>query len=375
MKKSLGIYIHIPFCVQKCRYCDFCSFAGEGDGVKSAYADEIIGRIGAWRGETAGYEADTVYFGGGTPSLMSARDINRILDSINSVFSVSGSAEITLECNPATADGEYFRALRSMGVNRLSMGLQSASDRELALLGRIHTAKDFENTFAQARAAGFDNISADLMYGIPDQDMDSFRATMRYLTALSPEHISAYGLMIEQGTYFEKHAEELRLADDDMQYEMYLACTEYLASCGYGKYEISNFARDGRRSRHNMRYWLGEEYLGFGVAAHSYFGGVRFGNSRDMGAFLRGEDITEERVCLDADDVREEYIMLRLRLSEGIDTRDYACRFGRDFFSDFQVVRDWAKQGFMRILGDRIGFTDKGSFVSNTLLSEMLSLG
>ena len=372
MKKSLGIYVHIPFCVQKCRYCDFCSFAGEGEDVKARYGAELVRRIRAYNGQVSDYKVDTVYFGGGTPSLMSAGAIEKIMNAVRDTFSVCGSAEITLECNPATADREYFSAIRSLGVNRISMGLQSASDRELSLLGRIHTVEDFDRTFADARAAGFDNISADLMYGIPDQDRVSLHNSMKHLADLSPEHISAYGLMIEEGTYLYRHRQDFCLADDDTQCDMYLDCTEYLASRGYEKYEISNFCRDGRRSRHNMRYWLGEEYLGFGVAAHSYFGGYRFGNSRDISAFMSGRDIMEEREEVGDDGLREEYIMLRLRLSDGIDTRDYQHRFGRDFYCDFPIVSDWIKSGLMRQNKDSISFTDRGIFVSNSLISDML---
>ena len=373
MKKSLGIYIHIPFCVQKCRYCDFCSFAGDGGEVRSAYATELIRRIKEYGDSAREYEVDTVYFGGGTPSLMSARDISRILNCVYHTFSVSGASEITLECNPATADRAYFDALRGMGVNRISMGLQSASDRELSLLGRIHTVKDFENTFMDARAAGFDNISADLMYGIPDQDRESLLTSMRYLCDLSPEHISAYGLMLEEGTYLERHRDSFHMADDDTQYEMYLDCTEYLRSRGYHKYEISNFSRDGRHSRHNMRYWRGEEYIGFGVSAHSYFGGFRFGNSQDMDGFMRGWDICEEREYINGEGRREEYIMLGLRLADGISAEEYRCRFGRELYDDLPTLETRIEQGFLQRRDGSISFTDKGFFVSNAILSELLT--
>ena len=372
MKKSLGIYVHIPFCVQKCRYCDFCSFAGEGEDVKARYGAELVRRIRAYNGQVSDYEVDTVYFGGGTPSLMSVRAIEKIMNAVRDTFSACGSAEITLECNPATADREYFSAIRSLGVNRISMGLQSASDRELSLLGRIHTVEDFDRTFADARAAGFDNVSVDLMYGIPDQDRVSLHNSMKHLADLSPEHISAYGLMVEEGTYLYRHRQDFCLADDDTQCDMYLDCTEYLASRGYDKYEISNFCRDGRRSRHNMRYWCGEEYIGFGVSAHSYFGGCRFGNSRNMEGFLRGEDICEEREHIDGEGKRQEYVMLGLRLCDGIDVEEYNTRFARNFFEDFPTVKDRIEQGFMQQCGGCVSFTDKGFFVSNTLLSEML---
>ena len=372
MKKSLGIYIHIPFCVQKCGYCDFCSFPSVTKETKSAYAAEVSRRIAESAPRAKDYKVDTVYFGGGTPSLMSACDIDKMLAQIVRGFDVDGGAEITLECNPATADRAFFENIRRMGVNRLSMGLQSASDRELRLLGRIHTVGDFIKTFNEARSAGFDNISADLMYGIPEQTPQSFKHSIDTLISLRPEHISAYGLMIEEGTDFYRRRHSLNVADDDGQLEMYLLCTERLAKAGYKKYEISNFSLEGRQSRHNTRYWLGEEYLGFGVAAHSYFKSRRYGNSRDIEAFLRAEDITEESCLLDEADKLNEYVMLRLRLAEGIDTAEYSRLAGKSFFDAFPTVRRWIAQGLMRRSGDRVAFSDRGFFVSNAILSDML---
>lgn len=371
MKKSLGIYIHVPFCLKKCRYCDFCSFVGKDGQYMSAYADELCRRISAAAAEASEYSVDTVYFGGGTPSLMPIESLEKITDAVR-FFGVADDAEITLECNPATADGAYFRGLVGLGVNRLSIGLQSAHDGELALLGRAHTKDDFVRCFEDARAAGFDNISADLMYGIPDQTLDSFSSSLEFLVALSPEHISAYGLTIEEGTYFDTHRAQLTLADDDGQADMYSLMGEILEKNGYHKYEISNFSKEGRESRHNMRYWKCLDYLGFGVAAHSCFGGRRFGNSRDIAAFLRDEDITEECCVVDADERRREYVMLGLRLCEGIDLTEYARRFGGDFFEHYPEVRSYIDGGFMRTDGRRTAFTERGFLVSNAILSDLL---
>ena len=373
MKKLLGIYIHIPFCLKKCGYCDFCSFVGKSWEYLSRYADELCRRIEA-AGRTAdGYTVDTVYFGGGTPSLMSVEDIKRILDAVKSAFDVADRAEITLECNPATVDEKYFREIRALGINRLSMGMQSALDSELKLLGRAHNREEFLRCFADVRAAGFDNVSVDLMYGIPNQTMESLAASVELITTLSPEHISAYGLMIEDGTPFARKIDELRVADDDGQAEMYTYLCDALPKAGYERYEISNFSRVGRESRHNTRYWLGSEYLGFGVAAHSYFGGERYGNSRDIDAFMDGEDICCERETVDGEEIRREYVMLRLRMREGILLRDYEERFSKDFWTDFPQVRAWISQGFMTCRDGRVAFTDRGALVSNALLSDMLS--
>ena len=370
MKKSLGIYIHIPFCIKKCGYCDFCSFPASSEELKVEYVNELCRRIAQYNGKAGGYSVDTVYFGGGTPSTLSADLIERILSELRSTFCISADAEITIECNPATVGAEYFCQLRRMGINRLSMGLQSAVDSELALLGRAHTAEKFDKSFYEARAAGFDNISADVMYGIPDQTPESLRYTLNHLISLSPEHISAYGLMIEDGTYFAEKLSELCIADDDGQYEMYRICSEHLAAHGYDKYEISNFSKNGKHSRHNLRYWKGLEYIGFGVAAHSNFDGKRFGNSRDLSAFLRGEDITEECVILTDKDISDEYIMLRLRLGEGICLSDYSATFGKELSEN--CFSGWIDGGFMKLEHDRLSFTDKGFFVSNTIIAEIL---
>lgn len=373
MKKQLGIYIHIPFCLQKCGYCDFCSFVGKSREYVSCYADELCRRIAASGQIADGYTVDTVYFGGGTPSLMAANDIGRILGAVKESFDVMDGAEITIECNPATADRKYFEDIRDFGINRLSMGMQSALDAELKLLGRAHNREDFLRCFADARAAGFDNVSVDLMYGIPNQTMESLRESVELLTSLSPEHISAYGLMIEDGTPFARKIDELSVADDDGQAEMYLYLCGALRAAGYDRYEISNFARAGKKSRHNTRYWLGSEYIGFGVAAHSYFGGERYGNSRDIDAFMDGRDICCERETVGGEDIQREYVMLRMRLGEGISVSDYKERFGRDFFADFPQIQGWISQGFIDHCDERVSFTDKGALVSNVLLSDMLS--
>ena len=371
MKKSLGIYLHVPFCVQKCRYCDFCSVAGRSAEVISEYCQRLAATARDFAKRAGDFQVDTVYFGGGTPSLMSLGDAELVMNTLSAHYDIAKDAEITFECNPATADLEYFRGIRALGINRISMGLQSALDSELALLGRIHTAEEFSRTFEDARRAGFDNISADLMYGIPDQTMESFCRSIDYLAAHVPEHISAYALSVEEGTYFHKHRAELSLADDDVQSDMYLECVSRLAKHGYERYEISNFAKGGRYSRHNTRYWKRLDYVGFGVAAHSCFDGKRFGNSRDIGAFLRGEDITEEIATLTDEDVRAEYIMLGLRLAEGIDTEEFSRRFGEKI-EENPTTRRYIENGFMRLSDGRLAFEDKGFLVSNSILADII---
>lgn len=373
MKKSLGIYVHVPFCIKKCRYCDFCSVAGKDSEYISVYTAELCRRIEEFAPKAREYKVDTVYLGGGTPSLLPIKCVDKIFNTLDK-FNISDSAEITMECNPATAKPQYFYDIRSLGINRLSIGLQSAKDNELKLLGRAHGVRDFVQCFEDARKAGLDNISADLMYGIPDQTMDSFRYSLGFLSDLAPEHISAYGLSIEEGTYFHKHLAQLNMADDDMQADMYSMMCEYLEIRGYHRYEISNFSKVGKESRHNTRYWTGLDYIGFGVAAHSCFGGVRFGNSRDIDAFLRSEDITEERYVLDDEELKKEYIMLGMRMERGIDLSEYEQRFGKAFATHSECVKRYLQGGFLKLDGGRMSFTEKGFLVSNVILSELTQL-
>ena len=373
MKRTLGIYVHIPFCVQKCRYCDFCSFAGARSDLMERYVSELCRRILRERSALSEFCVDTVYFGGGTPTLLPSEAFSQIFDALRASCKMSDDCEITCECNPATADEAKFRALRALGINRLSIGLQSVHDGELHTLGRIHTYEDFRKTFSDARAAGFDNISVDLMYALPEQTLASFEESLVRLASLSPEHISVYGMKIEEGTPFWVQRDTLRLPDEDTELSMYLACSEILSRYGYEKYEISNFSKKGRESKHNLRYWHGEEYLGFGVAAHSYFEGERFGNSREMEAFLAGEDIVEERVRLNEQELRNEYLMLRLRLSEGVDEQEFVTTFGVSFSELTPFLELWLSHGFLKKEGSRLSFTDRGFFVSNAILSELLA--
>lgn len=370
--KKLGIYVHIPFCVSKCNYCDFCSFVRTDGEKMRLYCAELARRLEKYREACGEYSVDTVYFGGGTPTLLPIACFDTLFGALKENFRISENCEISCECNPATADFEYFRGLRALGVNRLSIGLQSANDSELRILGRAHRFADFVRSFEDARRAGFDNISADVMYGIPEQTADSFARTLERLCELSPEHISSYGLKIEENTPFFKRRAELALPDEDTELKMYLLLTDILAKNGYHKYEISNFSRVGRESKHNLRYWRAEEYLGFGVAAHSYFGGERFGNGRDLSAFLRGEDITEERYALTEREMIEEYVMLRLRLAEGVDENEFFALWGERFEERYPVIKKMADGGFMRRENGRTAFTDRGFFVSSYILSEML---
>lgn len=368
-----GLYIHIPFCKSKCHYCDFCSLAGSDQRVIEAYVTQLCRRMREWKKRCEGRRFDTVYLGGGTPTLLNSRQAEMIMTTARECFDILSDAEITVECNPATASEQGLAEWRELGVNRLSIGVQSAVDGELRLLGRIHKFSDAVETVKAARAAGIDNINIDLMIGIPDQTDESLEYTLARYLELDCNHISAYCLSIEEGTRFYKKRESLNIAGSDKVAKMYETVSDVLTAHGYEHYEISNFARRGYRSRHNTHTWQCREYLGLGVAAYSYFDGERFGNSRDMEAFLRGEDIVCESYRPDRNEQMSEYVMLGLRLSEGIDTREFKRIFGVDFDAVFGERCDkFLRSGHLRREGERIFFTREGWLLSNAILSEIL---
>ena len=338
-----------------------------------AYIDELCRRIKLFSAKATDRTVDTVYFGGGTPTLLPTDCFEKLMSTLHNCFDIATEAEITVECNPASIGKEGLKSLRELGINRISIGLQSANDNELKALGRLHNYNDFVSVYNDAREAGFDNISVDLMYGIPEQTAESFENTLRKVCALSPEHISTYGLKIEEGTAFSSMREKLTLPDEDEEFNMYVLCDSILSENQYQRYEISNFSRHGKESRHNLKYWRLDDYIGFGVAAHSCFDGERFGNSRNLTAFLNGEDITEERATVSVEERISEYIMLGLRLNCGISLQDYRNLTGRDLKEDFPMIDRYIKDGFMEEHDQSISFTTKGFFVSNAILSDMLS--
>ena len=376
-RKNVGIYIHVPFCLSKCHYCDFCSVQRAGDEKKEFYVKRLCEEIELFAskidesGEVP--TADTVYFGGGTPTLLSAEQIGRILDRVNAKFGISADAEITAETNPKTADENKLADIRRAGVNRLSIGMQSIHDSELRLLGRIHSAGDFLETYSAARRVGFDNISVDLMYGIPNQTRETFRKSVEGLAMLAPEHISSYSLTVEEGTNFYRRRDSLDLPDEDTVGDMYTDMEEMLSGYGYHKYEISNFARSGRESRHNTKYWRLDDYLGFGSAAHSCFDSVRFAHSRDVDAYIDGKSTIIEVEKIGVREAMDEFAMLGMRLSEGVSFADFYSRFGKRFAEIFPVFSKYAPE-FVEIDDRGCRFTQKGMLVSNAILSDALNL-
>ena len=372
--EPLGVYLHIPFCKSKCPYCDFCSFPHPSESVVSNYVSCLIRDIEIWGKKCRGRTIDTVYFGGGTPSLLSPMDVQRLTSAVLSFFSVETSAEITLECNPAVLTEEAIAAWVAGGVNRVSMGVQSAHDVELKALGRLHTWKDVCHTVEMVRRVGVDNINLDFMLGIPHQTADSLSETLRQAVALRPTHLSAYCLMLEEGTPFARRgAKALGLPDDDDVVDLYEFAAHYLRSQGYEHYEISNFAMPGKRSRHNLHTWQGREYVGLGVAAHGYVSGVRYGNNRDLSGYIAGKDITEARMEISPTEAAEEAIMLGLRLSDGIYPcdleRKYPIAFPQSFFDTCERL---TASGLMICRGDQIALTEKGFLLSNQIIADLL---
>lgn len=364
-----GLYLHIPFCAKKCAYCDFYS-ACVSDGMLDSYTESLIREIKNWGGVLRRPVFDTVYFGGGTPSLLGGR-LAAVTDAVYSAFEITSGAEITLELNPTgdrSKTADFMKTARKSGINRLSVGAQSGSDRELELLGRTHTAADTLAAVNAAREAGFDNISLDLMLGLPGSDTGTLSESIDFILSAKPEHISAYILKIEENTYFYKMRDSISLPDDDSAANQYLYMCERLEKSGYLHYEISNFCLPGRESRHNLKYWRCGEYLGIGPSAHSFINGKRFYYPRDMKAFIKGTKPVYDGNGGDA----EEYIMLRLRLAEGLDLKELESRFGINTDKIKKAVVPLEKAGFLKTGDSTIRLTDKGMTVSNSIITEIL---
>ncbi len=367
-----GLYIHVPFCVRKCNYCDFCSFGISEIAWREKYIDRLCTEIESYKGQDI--TIDSVFFGGGTPSLLTPDEFRRIVCTVRECFVVSPLAEFTVEANPKTLDEKKLLNFVECGVNRLSIGLQSIHENELKILGRIHNFEGFLESYNLARRCGIKNLNVDLMYGIPEQTMDSFEKTLKKIIKLSPEHISLYGLILEEGTPFFKMKEDLPLPSEDTECDMYYLAAKMMADSGYSHYEISNYARPGLECRHNLKYWHCDEYIGVGVSAYSYFGGCRFGNTDDIDEYLSSPCTKYDyRERLDVDSLAYEYVMLGLRLAEGISLDEYKYRFGRDFLSGREkIIDDLKVGGYLSVDNGRIRLTEKGFYVSNSILTELI---
>lgn len=358
-----GLYVHVPFCAGKCPYCDFYSLPITEE-LASAYEKRTLELAEEYgRGQTAG----TVYFGGGTPSLLGAGRLGALLEGISRQFMVPSDAEITVEANPAGLSRAFFQELRSAGFNRLSLGLQSARREELRLLGRRHSPEDVSRAVEAARAAGFQNISLDLMLALPDSTLETLEESISFAAGLGPEHISAYLLKIEPGTPFSRR--NLALPDDDAAADQYLYLVQRLEELGYFQYEISNFSHPGRESRHNLVYWRGEEYLGLGPGAHSFYKGRRFYWERDLQGYLQGAPPVDDG----PGGSMEEFAMLNLRLTRGLRREDCLSRFGDAGGAYFEELSGKAARWEqIRVTEDAVSFTPSGFLVSNALLGKIL---
>lgn len=376
-KIPLGLYIHIPFCRSKCQYCDFYSLPEKSEKLMDEYLRAICTHIRETGPLTPGYRVDTIYFGGGTPSYFGANGLATIMNAIRKYFDVDAGAEITFEANPDSVTPRLLRRLRSEGFNRVSLGIQSDDNVILKDIGRPHTYRQAVEAVQKIRRAGYKNLSVDLMYGLPGQSLEGWKDTLQNVVKLEPEHISCYGLKLEEGTPLYQRQDECDLADDDTQADMYLAAVEYLRLKGYRQYEISNFAKRDMASRHNLKYWTGGEYLGFGPDASSDFAGKRFSNVRDIRGYIdgvtKGGQILRECEEISPRERAGEYLMLRLRTTAGISREEYEKKYLLDF-APLAAVLDKACQRNHALCNGHGGYrlTEEGFLVSNSILSDLL---
>lgn len=397
-KRPLGLYLHFPFCVRKCRYCDFLSFPS-GEAGRKIYLERLKEEIKARGAIYQDYNIETLFIGGGTPSLMTGQQLTELLDTVRASFHVSPVGEWTMECNPGTTDAETLRIYRNAGINRLSFGLQSMNDEELKYLGRIHTAKQFAENYQAARRVGFENINIDLMSALPGQTTASWLDTLNKAAAFEPEHLSAYSLIIEEGTSFwdlygddrsgeadadgiiadgvvgqQGKAAILTLPDEDSERQMYHLTKKILAEKGYERYEISNYARKGFECRHNLIYWQRKDYLGLGLGAASMVGNRRFSNVSDMTSYMHDWSYCQEEI-LDRKAQIEETMFLGLRCTAGVSDRMFTEKFGQsmmDIYGD--IIRKYLSEGFLiyNPSDGRLAFSEAGTDVSNWILSDFL---
>lgn len=369
----LELYVHIPFCVRKCQYCDFLSGPSDEE-TKDRYIEALLKEIRAAE-HTEDYEIVSVFIGGGTPSALKAEAIASIMRTLQEQFFFCEDTEVTIEANPGTVDLEKLTIYRNVGINRLSLGLQSTDAEELKLLGRIHSYEEFLKSYEWAREVGFSNINIDLMFAIPGQTGEAWRQHLYQVAELNPEHISAYSLIIEEGTPFAE--QNLDLPDEDTEYQMYEDTAEILERYGYRQYEISNYAKQGYMCRHNAGYWQRREYLGFGLGASSLYGGMRFSNTHQMQEYLKEsrnpDQIRKDVTVLSRNEQIEEFMFLGLRMTEGISEKKFEENFDvrlMDVYGD--ILQKYEETGFMEHIETKWRLTRKGIHVSNHILADFL---
>ena len=376
-QNPLGIYVHIPFCRAKCSYCAFVSQVCDLS-VQHSYVAALCREIAAAGGDFS-VPADTVFLGGGTPTLLPATDLTQILQAIRETFALTEDAEISLEANPGTVDVASLKLLRQAGFNRLSLGVQSFDDQVLRGIGRIHRAAEAAQAVGMSRSAGFENISMDLMFGLPLQSLNSWRETLARAVSLEPDHISAYGLKLEEQTPLALlvASGQAALPAEREEEAMYDWLNEFLPQQGFSRYEISNYARPGRECRHNLKYWRYQPYRGFGVAAHSFNGIARFANTEELSRYIArieaGESAEEFRETLDEPDRMAEYVFLALRTTAGLSAMDFEVQFRRSFTDYFAVaIAELKKSGMLTNEKEQWRLTEKGLKLSNQAFVKFL---
>ena len=375
--EKLGIYVHIPFCRSKCAYCDFYSMAGRENRMDD-YQKALLAHLKETAPLAASYRVDTIYFGGGTPSYYGEKRLRELLSCIKKHYNVDPDAEITMEANPDSISFLPALKLRRAGFNRISLGMQSACPGELASINRVHSAKQTDEAVAACKKAGFKNLSLDLIYGLPGQTEESWKQSVEHALSLIPQHLSCYGLKVEEGTPLAKRVEEGEvLPDDDMQADLYLWTVGRLARAGYPQYEISNFAKPGCESRHNLRYWLTKPYIGFGPGAHSDFGGRRYSFLRDLDGYidgvLGGGAIIDSEELIPRKERGGEYLMLRLRTVRGVEEWEYRREFLLDFTPIEARLEEFSARGWATKTPEgRWRFTPEGFLLSNVLIGDLL---
>lgn len=378
-KKELEIYIHIPFCMKKCNYCDFLSFPQYNELYVPTLLKEIQ-NAALESGVTQDYLVKTIFIGGGTPSILKGEDITAILSGVYERFEVDENAEITIEANPGTITREKLEAYKSAGINRISMGLQTTNNQELRELGRIHTYEEFLENYKTARDVGFANINVDLMSAIPGQTVESWRKVLENIVNLSPEHISAYSLIIEEGTkFYDKYGNNRTgLPNEEDERQMYYDTKKILESSGYKRYEISNYCKEGNECKHNVGYWQRVNYIGLGLGAASLMNHMRFTNIRDMDKYINAvenncNDLHQEVNHLSVQEEMEEFMFLGLRMISGISKRKFEELFQVDFDKVYgEILNNLIEKQLMQEDGDRILLTEKGIDVSNYVMAEFL---
>ena len=381
MKQTLGIYIHIPYCIRKCNYCDFLSLPlGETEDCngREAYVKQLLQEIQKpWKIPENPVTVDTVYIGGGTPSVLSISQISSIISQLRKQWKVDPQAEITMECNPGTVDRQGLMQYREMGINRLSMGIQSAVDHELQALGRIHTFSQAKQAVEWAKEAGFTNISVDLMSAIPGQTLESYEFSLHQILNLEPQHISSYSLIIEEGTPFYEKYWQKPPVDEETDRRMYEMTGEILEANGYRRYEISNYAKPGYESRHNTKYWTGKDYLGIGLGASSKIGRFRIQNERELSRYLQNiqehKRVSYIEETLTKEEEEKEYFILGLRCTRGVSLKQFVQCFGREALAGYEeTIRRICELGLAKRQGEMLALTKKGIDVSNLIFEMFL---